>query len=197
MRGEWPREKKTDGSERCSLPARSGESVKGGGSPFHKKKGSMHRNSPPRAIRRAREFRCPARSAGRSGRGACLPEVWQLDVIPAECPPSEPLRFPTGKAGQVRGEWPREKKTDGSERCSLPARSGESVKGGGSPFHKKKGSMHRNSPPRAIRRAREFRCPARSAGRSGRGACLPEAWQLDVIPAECPPSEPLRFGRGS
>ena len=39
-------------------------------------------------------------------------------------------------------------KTNGSELCSLPTISGESVKGG-SPLHKKKALMNRNSPPRA------------------------------------------------
>ena len=72
-----------------SLPARSGESVKGGNPPFHKKV-TTH-GTPAARRRRAREFRWPARSAGRFKRGAQLLSLSRVTAFPVLRPPLEPL----------------------------------------------------------------------------------------------------------
>ena len=59
--------------------------------------------------------------------------------------------------------------TDGSELRSLPARSGESVKGGILPFHKNV-TTNRNSPPRAEGGQGSFDCRREAPGGPGTGA---------------------------
>ena len=150
---------------------RRGESVKGGTPPFTKTTTS-NRNSPPRAApRRAREFRFPARSAGRSGNGA----------------PHQTHQRPTTPTRMRPVPGPLEAKPAHPRR-----RRGESVKGGTPPFTKTTTS-NRNSPPRAApRRAREFRFPARSAGRSGNGAPHQTRQRRDHPHADAPRSRTAR-----
>ena len=137
-----------------------------GAAPFHKKAKS-NRNSPPRADRRAREFRFPARSAARSEDGAPFPVPVQLPAPAAGCAPPVPP--------STRGGWRGR---------------------GTAPFHKKAKS-NRNAPPRADRRAREFRFPARSAARSEDGAPFPVPVQLPAPAAGCaPPVPPSTRGVG-
>ena len=96
------------------------------------------------AQRRRRRFRAPARC--RSGDRRSKPSP----------------RFTRG------GVLPSAKKTDGSELCSLPAFSGECVKGGILPFHKKV-TTNRNSPKRAEGAQGSFDSGAKRRAVPGRG----------------------------
>lgn len=176
--------RKTDGSEPCSLPASSGGKCERGGSPLSQEEGIEGSEFAEVRRRRAREFRSPALSAGWSGRGAFVCSGG-----------GDWTRYPAKSPALLAR---RSRHADGSERVRCPRDWGESVKGGCPPVHKKPESTNRNSPPRAARRAREFRFRCEAPGGPGGGliGCSGGA-DGTLCPASRPPPGPLRFGRGS
>ena len=151
-------------SVRC--PRDRGESVKGGTAPLspserEARRRATHLGGYPHGHHDApaRERRPPVGTAPRSGAsGAVLIEQGARHSRRYGAPSSAGFALPRDAGRRpalqactppgVGGAWPTAQKTDGSELRSLPAFSGECVKGGILPFHKKV-TTHRNLPPRA------------------------------------------------
>ena len=178
--------KKTNGSELRSLPASSGESVKGGILPFHKST-MTNRNSPPRAeARKGVSIAGAKRRAVREG---------GLSPLPAMCPPPGP-GSPVGdrRAVPALHAWWRTAECEKNkwQRTLFAARDfGGKCERGILPFHKST-MTNRNSPPRAEGAQGSFDCRREAPG--GWGA-LPLDHRTN--PAMCPPPGPLDPDRRS
>ena len=162
--------------EPAGVPSRGairGESVRGGLAPLSQEDSAKSELAEVRR-RRAREFRFPARSAGRIREGASF---LALVALPGDIPATAP-----SWVRMVRGAEHR------ACRSGRGAIRGESVRGGLAPLSQEDSAKSELAEVRR-RRAREFRFPARSAGRIREGASF---LALVALTGDIPATAPSR-----
>ena len=175
--------KKTNGSELRSLPASSGESVKGGILPFHKKV-MTHRNLPPRARGYAVEP-----GYGELGVSPVARGCWCGFRAPARC------RSETGAPRRPRASsvvaYCRVREKNKRQRTPFAAGEfGGKCERGDSPLSQSV-TTNRNSPPRAVGAQGSFDCRREAPGGCRMGPGLPWVRKPGPNPLSGPIREPL------